>query len=54
MPNTSSTPPTADEIAAMACRGEDVSAYFTNKFTVVSPAPPVNVDSGPGDLPNEE
>ncbi len=27
--------PTADAIAEMASRGEDVSAYFTNKFTVV-------------------
>ena len=27
--------PTADEIAEMALRGEDVSAHFTNKFTVV-------------------
>ena len=24
----------ADEIAEMASRGEDVSSYFTNKFTV--------------------
>jgi hypothetical protein len=26
---------TADEIAEMASRGEDISAHFTNKFTVV-------------------
>jgi metal-responsive CopG/Arc/MetJ family transcriptional regulator len=28
----------------MASRGEDVSAYFTNKFTVVRPLHRVNVD----------
>ena len=37
MPKTSRKIPTADEIAEMASRGEDVSAYFTNKFTVVRP-----------------
>ena len=35
---------TADEIAEMASRGEDISAYFTNKFTVVRPVRRVNVD----------
>lgn len=35
---------TADEIAEMASRGEDVSSYFTNKFTVVRPVRRVNVD----------
>ena len=47
MPKTSRakpTAPTADEIAEMASRGEDVSAYFTNKFTVVRPVRRVNVD----------
>jgi hypothetical protein len=44
MPKASRTIPTADEIAAMASRGEDVSAYFTNKFTVVRPVRRVNVD----------
>jgi hypothetical protein len=44
MPKTSKTIPTADEIAGMASRGEDVSAYFTNKFTVVRPIHRVNVD----------
>ena len=34
----------ADEIAEMASRGKDVSAYFTNKFTVVRPVRRVNVD----------
>jgi hypothetical protein len=28
---------TADEIAELASRGKDVSAYFTNKFMVVRP-----------------
>jgi hypothetical protein len=44
MPKASRAIPTADEIAAMASRGEDVSAYFTNKFTVVRPVRRVNVD----------
>jgi ABC-type microcin C transport system duplicated ATPase subunit YejF len=44
MPKTSRTIATADEIAEMASRGEDVSAYFTNKFTVVKPLHRVNVD----------
>lgn len=42
MPKMSRTKPTADEIAAMASRGEDISAYFTNKFTVVKPVRPAN------------
>ena len=29
----------ADEIADKASRGEDISAYFTNEFTVVRPVP---------------
>ncbi len=37
MPKTSKTMPTAEKIAKMASRGEDVSAYFTNKFTVFRP-----------------
>jgi len=41
---------TADEIAEMASRGENVSAYFTNKFTVVRPVKRVNVDLTPGML----
>jgi hypothetical protein len=44
MPKTSKKAPTADEIAEMASRGEDISAYFTNKFTVVRPVRRVNVD----------
>jgi hypothetical protein len=44
MPKTSRRTPTADEIAGMASRGEDVSAHFTNKFTVVRPVRRVNVD----------
>ena len=37
MPKTSMKPRTADEIEEMASRGEDISAYFSNKFTVVRP-----------------
>jgi len=44
MPRTSKILPTAGEIAEMASRGEDVSACFTNKFTVVRPVRRVNVD----------
>ena len=36
--------PSADKIAESASRGEDVSAHFTNKFTVVRPVRRVNVD----------
>lgn len=42
--------PTADQIAEMASRGEDVSSYFTNKFTVVKPLHRVNVDLTQGML----
>jgi hypothetical protein len=50
MPKMSSTKRTADEIAEMATRGEDISAYFTNKFTVVRPVRRVNVDLTQGML----
>jgi hypothetical protein len=50
MPTTSKTKPTADDIADRASRGEDVSAYFTNKFTVVRPVKRVNVDLTQGML----
>ena len=58
MPKTSSATrsltrsklPSADEIAEKATRGEDVSAYFTNKFTVVRPVRRVNVDLTQGML----
>ena len=50
MPKTSKTRPTADEIAEMATRGEDVSAYFTNKFNAVRPVRRVNVDLTEGML----
>ena len=33
-----------DKIAEMATRGEDVSGFFTNQFTVVRPVRRVNVD----------
>lgn len=50
MPKTSKTKISADDIAAKASRGEDVSAYFTNKFTVVRPVHRVNVDLTEGML----
>lgn len=53
MPKTSrgkATGLTADEIAEKATRGEDVSAYFTNRFTVVRPVKRVNVDLTQGML----
>ena len=50
MPKVSRNKPTADEIAEMASRGEDVSVYFTNKFTIVRPVRRVNVDLTEGML----
>ena len=45
MPKTSSKPIEAEKIAEMADQGQDVSAHFTNTFTVVRPAVQrVNVD----------
>ncbi len=50
MPKSFQKAPTADEIADMASRGEDVSGYFTNKFAVVKPIHRVNVDLTQGML----
>jgi hypothetical protein len=50
MPKMSKVKPTAEEIAEMASRGEDISAYFTNKFTAVRPVRRVNVDLTEGML----
>ncbi|MGA2184607.1 MAG: CopG family transcriptional regulator [Bryobacteraceae bacterium] len=50
MPKTFRKTATADEIAEMATRGEDVSRHFTNKFTVVRPVRRVNVDLTQGML----
>jgi hypothetical protein len=50
MPKTSKTSRNADEIAEMATRGENVSQYFTNTFTVVRPIRRVNVDLTEGML----
>jgi hypothetical protein len=36
--------PTVDDIAEMATRGEDISVYFTNRFTVFRPGRRVNVE----------
>jgi Ribbon-helix-helix protein, copG family len=37
-------PPTADEIAEMADRGEDISRFFTNTGKMMPPIQRVNVD----------
>jgi hypothetical protein len=50
MPKTPRTAPTADQIAEKASRGDDVSAHFTNSFTVVRPVRRVNVDLTQGML----
>ena len=45
MRKTSAKPMDAERIAEMAEQGKDVSAHFTNRFTVVKPAVQrVNVD----------
>lgn len=50
MPKTPRKTPTADEIADRADRGEDISPYFTNRFTVVRPVRRVNIDLTQGML----
>jgi hypothetical protein len=50
MPKTSKKGPSADEIAEMATRGENISGYFTNRFSVVRPVHRVNVDLTQGML----
>jgi hypothetical protein len=50
MPKTPNRTRTADKISDMASRGEDISSYFTNKFTVVRPVRRVNVDLTQGML----
>jgi len=47
MPKTLRATASADEIADRATRGEDVSSYFTNKFTVVRPAVQADADLPP-------
>lgn len=45
MPKTSNKPISAEKIAEMADRGQDISGHFTNQFTVVRAAVQrVNVD----------
>ena len=41
---------TADQIAEIASRGDDVSPFFTGKFTIVRPIRRVNVDLTQGML----
>ena len=43
-------PVSSDEIAAKASRGEDICAYFSNKFTVARPVRRVNVDLSQADV----
>jgi hypothetical protein len=50
MPKTPRKTVTADEIAEKASRGENISSYFTNKFTIVKPVQRVNVDLTQGML----
>jgi hypothetical protein len=50
MPAKPKRSPSADEIAEMATRGEDVSKHFTNQFSVVRPVRRVNVDLTQGML----
>jgi hypothetical protein len=50
MPKIPRKTPTADEIADRADRGENISSYFTNQFTVVRPVRRVNVDLTQGML----
>jgi hypothetical protein len=50
MPNKSKPKISADEIAEKASSGEDISSFFTNKFTVVRPVRRVNVDLTQGML----
>jgi hypothetical protein len=50
MPKTLRKKTSAHEIAEKASRGEDISAYFSNKFTVVKPVQRVNVDLTQGML----
>ncbi|HUA86985.1 MAG TPA: hypothetical protein VMB85_24180 [Bryobacteraceae bacterium] len=50
MPKTSKKRRGAEEIAEMASQGEDISACFTNKFTVVRPVRRVNIDLTEGML----
>lgn len=46
MPKTleSPKPPTADEIAELADRGDDISRFFTNSGKMMPPIQRVNVD----------
>ena len=45
MPKTSTKPLDTEHIAEMADEGKDISAHFTNRFTVVRPAVQrINVD----------
>jgi hypothetical protein len=49
-PKSPAPPPSPDQIAEMASRGEDVSAFFTNRFTAVRPVRRVRHDFGARNL----
>jgi hypothetical protein len=44
--------PTLEEIADMASRGEDIAAYFTNRFVVVRSGKPALKTKSPGPKKN--
>ncbi len=50
MPNKPRLTIAPEEIAEKASRGDDVSSFFTNSFTVVRPVRRVNVDLTQGML----
>jgi hypothetical protein len=50
MPNKPKPKISPDEIAERATRGEDISSFFTNNFTVVRPVRRINVDLTQGML----
>ncbi len=52
MPKTIEKTPSADEIAEMATRGEDVSGLFSNRFKVVRPVQREDTDPTTPKLPN--
>lgn len=52
MQNIVSDIPTADELADMADRGEDISRFFTNTGKMKYPAQPMQIEF-PGDMLHE-
>ena len=52
MQNIASGIPTADELADMADRGEDISRFFTNAGKMKQPVKPIQIEF-PGDMLHE-